>query len=414
MLVFEFKAYGKSAQMTAVTEAIRTAKFIRNSCIRLWIDVKGTGKNDLQKYCAVLAANFPFANELNSMARQASAERAWSSISRFYENCKKGIKSESVAGDGFRSGKLIQTKGKKGFPQFQKDCRSVEYKTSGWKLADNRKSITFTDKKGIGRLKLKGTRDLHFYQINQIKRVRLVKRANGVYVQFCIDVERSENIEPTGKTVGLDVGLKEYYTDSNGLMVENPKFLRKGEKVLKRSQRRVSRKIKGSKNRGKARQILGKHHLKISRQRKDHAVKLARCVVQSNDLIAYEDLRIKNMVKNHCLAKSINDASWYQFRVWIEYFGKVFKRVTIAVNPQYTSQECSSCGEVVKKTLSTRTHVCLCGCVMDRDKNAALIILSRGLGTVGHTGTFGLYPSNASGDESSTQIGAILSEQVMS
>jgi putative transposase len=394
MLVFEFKAYGKSAQLTAVTQAIRTAKFIRNSCIRLWMDVKGTGKNDLQKYCAVLAANFPFANELNSMARQASAERAWSSISRFYDNCKKGVP------------------GLKGYPQFQKDCRSVEYKTSGWKLADNRKSITFSDKKGIGRLKLKGTHDLHFYQINQIKRVRLVKRADGVYVQFCIDVDRSENIEPTGKTVGLDVGLKEYYTDSDGVMVENPKFLRIGEKVLKRSQRRVSRRVKGSKNRGKARQILGKCHLKISRQRKDHAVKLARCVVQSNDLIAYEDLRIKNMVKNHCFAKSINDASWYQFRVWIEYFAKVFKRVTVAVNPQYTSQECSSCSEVVKKTLSTRTHVCKCGCVMDRDENAALIILSRGLGTVGHTGTFALdaSASNALGDDASIQVGVILPE----
>ncbi|MEH2419206.1 RNA-guided endonuclease InsQ/TnpB family protein [Nostoc sp.] len=412
MLVFEFKAYGKSAQLIAVDDAIRTAKFIRNSCIRLWMDVQGIGKNDLQKYCAVLAANFPFASELNSMARQASAERAWSSISQFYDNCKKGIP------------------GLKGYPQFHKNCRSVEYKTSGWKLADNRKSITFSDKKGIGRLKLKGTRDLHFYQVNQIKRVRLVKRADGVYVQFCIDVDRSENIEPTGNTVGLDVGLKEYYTDSNGAMTENPKFLRSGEKVLKRLGRRVSRRVKGSKNRGKARLILGKRHLKISRQRKDHAVKLARCVVQSNDLIAYEDLRIKNMVKNHCLAKSINDASWYQFRVWVEYFGKVFKRVTVAVNPQYSSQECSSCGEVVKKTLSTRTHVCLCGCVMDRDENAARIILSRGLGTVGHTGTFALAESwaredsrvnlsktdvsNTWGDETSTQSGETLIEQVMS
>jgi putative transposase len=396
MLIFEFKAYGKSIQLTAVDEAIRTAKFIRNSCIRLWMDNPKTGKNDLQKYCAVLAAEFPFANELNSMARQASAERAWSSIFRFYDNCKKGII------------------GKKGFPQFQKDCRSVEYKTCGWKLASDKKSITFTDKKKIGNLRLKGTRDLHFYQINQIKRVRLVKRADGVYVQFCIDVNRSEDIKPTGNTVGLDVGLNEYYTDSDGVAVENPRFLRKGEKTLKRSQRRVSKKVKGSNNRRKARQILGKRHLKISRQRKDHAVKLARCVVQSNDLIAYEDLRIRNMVKNHCLAKSINDASWYQFRVWVEYFGKVFKRVTVAVNPQYTTQECSSCGEIVKKSLSTRTHVCKCGCLMDRDENAARIILSRGLGTVGHTGTFALDASNSGGDETSTFSDANLIEQVMS
>jgi putative transposase len=195
-------------------------------------------------------------------------------------------------------------------------------------------------------------------------------------------------------------------------MVENPQFLRQGERVLKRSQRRVSRKVKGSSNRRKARQILGLCHLKISRQRKDHAVKLARCVITSNDVVAYEDLSIKNMVKNHCLAKSINDASWYQFRVWMEYFGKVFGRITIAVNPQYTSQECSSCGEVVRKTLSTRTHVCRCGCVLDRDHNAARNILSRGLGTVGHIGTFALDASNALGESTSTLIGAILSEQV--
>jgi len=394
MLVFEFKAYGKSTQFTAVDEAIRTAKFVRNSCIRYWMDNKKVGKNDLNKYCAVLARDFPFADELNSMARQASAERAWSSISRFYDNCKKGIA------------------GKKGYPQFQKDCHSVEYKSTGWKLADDRKSINFTDKKGIGRLKLKGTRDLHFYQISQIKRVRLVKRADGVYVQFCVDVDRKESTEPSGNTIGLDVGLKEYYTDSNGTTVENPRFLIKGEKILKRSGRRVSRKVKGSKNRNKARQILGKRHLKISRQRKDHAVKLARCVISSNDVVAYENLRIKNMVKNHCLAKSINDASWYQFRVGLEYFAKVFKKITVAVNPQYTSQECSSCGVIVKKTLSTRTHVCKCGCVMDRDENAARNILSRGLGTVGHTGTFAFDASNALGESISTLAGEILPQQI--
>jgi putative transposase len=393
MLVFEFKAYGKSNQFSAVDEAIRTAKFVRNSCLRYWMDNRKVGKNDLNKYCAVLARDFPFADELNSMARQASAERAWSSISRFYDNCKKNVA------------------GKKGYPQFQKDCRSVEYKTSGWKLADDRKSINFTDKKGIGRLKLKGTRDLHFYQISQIKRVRLVKRADGVYVQFCVDVDRKENTEPSGTTIGLDVGLKEYYTDSNGTTVENPRFLRKGEKVLKRAQCRVSRRLKGSKNRGKARQILGKRHLKISRQRKDHAIKLARCVVQSNDLIAYEDLRIKNMVKNHCLAKSINDASWYQFRIWLEYFGKVFEKITVAVNPQYTSQECFSCGEIVKKTLSTRTHVCKCGCVLDGDKMQLKISSSRGLGTAGHVGTFGIEPSNSLGELVPTLVGDILPQQ---
>ena len=394
MLVFEFKTYGKTNQYQAVDEAIRTTQFIRNKAIRLWMDGQAKSWIELSRHCALLAKEFPFANKLNSMARQAAAERAWSAISRFYDNCKKG------------------TSGFKGFPAFQKDCRSVEYKTSGWKLATNRKSITFTDKNGIGRLKLKGTRDLHFYQIDQIKRVRLVKRADGYYVQFCVSVDRKEVVEPSGIVIGLDVGLKEFYTDSNGTTVENPRFFRSCEQKFKRSQRKISRRVKGSKNRGKARQIHRIRHLKISRQRKDHAVKLARCVITSNDVVVYEDLRIKNLVKNHCLAKSINDASWYQFRCFVEYFGKVFGKITIAVNPRLTSQECSNCGVIVKKSLSTRTHVCKCGCVMDRDRNAARNILSRGLSTVGHTGTFMLDMSNALGESTSTSIGAILSKQV--
>jgi putative transposase len=112
-------------------------------------------------------------------------------------------------------------------------------------------------------------------------------------------------------------------------------------------------------------------------------------------------------VKNNCLAKSINDASWYQFRIWIEYFGQVFERVTVAVNPQYTSQECSSCGAIVKKTLSTRTHVCKCGCTLDRDENAARNILSRGLSTVGHTGTLRLRSGHRFRTRSEQRFGRI-------
>jgi putative transposase len=206
--------------------------------------------------------------------------------------------------------------------------------------------------------------------------------------------------------------LTDFYTDSNGETVQNPRFLRKGERKVKQAQRRVSKRVKGSANRQKAKQVLGKRHLKISRQRKDWAIKLARCVIRSNDLVAYEDLRIKNMVRNHCLAKSINDASWYLFRVWLEYFGKVFGKITVAVLAAGTSQECPDCGAIVKKSLSTRTHACLCGCVMPRDHASGKVILSRGLSTVGHTGTFGLESSNALGESTSTLSGVILIEQV--
>lgn len=395
MIVLEFKAKGKTIQYAAVNEAIRTAQFVRNKIVRFWMDNRGVGQKELYRHNTALRAEFPFVKALNSHACQVAVERAYSAIARFYSNCKKAIS------------------GKKGYPTFKKNCRSVEYKTSGWSLSETKKQITFTDKKGIGKLKLKGTWNLNYYQLEQIKRVRLVRRADGYYVQFLVDAENKVDTELTGKMVGLDVGLKEFYTDSNGHTEHNPKFYRTGEKLLKFRQRRVSRKKKGSANRRRAINRLGRVHLKISRQREEHAKRLARCVIQSNDLVAYEDLRIKNLVKNHCLAKSINDAGWYQFRKWLEHFGGKFGRITIAVNPAYTSQECSSCGTLIKKSLSTRTHICQCGFVLDRDWNAAINILKLALSTTGHVGTWVIDP-NASGDLASTVLGANLSQQAKS
>ncbi len=377
MLVYEAKLKGTEAQYRTLDEMLRTGLFVRNKVLRYWMDNPGVNGMDLNKYCKVLADNpeFPWVKKLNSMARQAMAERAWLSIARFFDNCKKKVL------------------GKKGYPRFKKlqTRASIEYKTCGWKLSEDRRYITFTDKFGAGAFKLWGTRDLHFYQIDQIKRVRIVRRSDGYYAQFSIDYQRKESHELTGKMLGLDVGLNHFYTDSSGNQVENPRFLRKGEKAIKRAQRQLSRTKKGAKNRIKARNRLGRKHLKVSRQRQDFVVKLARCVIQSNDLVAIEDLQVRNMVKNHRLAKSISDASWSMFRHWLEYFGKVFGVPVLAVAPHYTSQDCSNCGAVVKKTLSTRTHKCRhCGLIQDRDHNAAINILKKALeilaNTVGHTG----------------------------
>jgi putative transposase len=372
MIVFEAKLKGTDGQYRLLDEVLRTARFVRNSCLRYWMDNPGKDKYDLNNYCTVLAKEYPWAHKLNSMARQASAERAWSAISRLYENCK------------------AKKPGKKGFPKFRKEQThaSVEYKTCGWKLSEDRREITFTDGFKAGTFRMWGTRDLLYYEIDQIKRVRIVRRADGYYVQFCFSQARQELREPTGKTIGLDVGLTHFYTDSNGQTVDNPRHVKKSEKALKRLQRKLSHTEKGSKNRAKARNRLSRKHLKVSRQRKDFAVKRALCVVQSNDLVAYEDLMVRNMVKNSRLAKSISDAAWSAFRQWLEYFGKVYGVVTVAVPPHYTSQNCSNCGKSVKKSLSQRTHRCShCGFVLDRDWNAAINILEKALRTVGHTGT---------------------------
>jgi putative transposase len=374
MITLEFKLKGKLAQYRIIDDMIRTAQFVRNKGLRYWIDNEGVKLSDLYKQCALMAREFEWARKLNSMARQASAERAIFAIQRFFANCK------------------AKKPGKKGYPQFKKHTRSVEYKTTGWKLSGDKRSLTFIDGFEAGTFKLVGSRDLHFYAPTEIKRVRVVRRADGYYVQFCISVERTEEAVPTGKSIGIDVGLNHFYTDSNGNTAPNPRYLRKSEKALKRAQKRVSRKKKGSKNRKKAINRLGKKHLKVGRQRKDFAVKTALCVVKSSDFVAYEDLQVRNMVKNHKLAKSISDAAWDQFAQWLQYFGKVYGKTVIAVAPVYTSQDCSACGNAVKKSLSVRTHVCSCGAVLDRDHNAALNILAKGvkqagivLNTVGHT-----------------------------
>jgi putative transposase len=384
MLVYEYKIKANKSKLAAIDEAIRIGQFIRNKCLRYWMDASKEDKINgfsLSAYTKVIADNpdFPFANKLGAMARQASAERAWFAISRFYDNCKKKVS------------------GKKGYPKFKKNSRSIEYKTNSWKLSECRKYITFTDKTGIGTLKLVGSRDIQFADKSDIKRVRIVKRVDGYYVQFCIKVDRLEDCTPTGNAIGIDLGIESFYTDSNGNKVSNPKLLRKSEKRLKKLQRLVSRKKKGSSNRRKAINKLGRKHLKVARQRKDFVVKTARALCTSNDVIVLENLNVNGLLKNHCLAKSISDASWSMFKEWLDYFAKVFQREIIKVNPAYTSQDCSNCGNRVKKELSTRTHVCSCGTVLCRDHNAAINILNKGIlnsNSVGHT------QINASGENS--------------
>lgn len=390
MHLLEFRLYGDEEQFARIDESICTTKFIRNKCIRLWMDSKGKkkiGKYEMSAYCAELAQQYDFCARLNSMARQAAAERAYSSVGKFYDNCKK------------------KTKGKKGFPKFQKICRSVEFKTSGWKLRNNNKQIYFGNTKSpkdfdIGWLKLKGGRPILEEFIEKVKRVRIVKKADKYYCQLCINANKTEYVGSTGTAIGLDVGLNSFYTDSNGNKVENPRYLGKSLVKLKRLGRQHSDKKKGSANRRKAQNKLARKHLKVASQRKDFVVKTARCVVKSNDFVAVEKLQVRNMIKSK-MARSISDASWSMFRSYLEYFGKNFGKIVIAVNSKNTSQKCSKCGKLPTKSkeLKDREHNCeFCGFKTCRDHNAAINILVDGLSTVGHTG------SNAWGDESSTQL----------
>ena len=210
--------------------------------------------------------------------------------------------------------------------------------------------------------------------------------------------------------MGIDVGLKAFYTDSEGQQVDNPRYLRKAEQKLKRLHRRVSRKVKRSKNRKKAIKRLAKGYLKVSRQRKDFAVKTAGALVKSSDLIAYEDLQIISLVKNHHLAKSISDASWGLFLSWVRYYGTVHGIPVVAVSPRYTTQDCSGLWlSREENALSADAHLPACGLVLDRDWNAALNILLAALAYLAALRTAGQAETgsasaarNASGQKTSS------------
>jgi putative transposase len=198
LLVLEYKVKAKKLQYLAIEEAIKTTQFIRNKCLRYWMDAPKEMKIDrfaLNKYSTELRNEFKFVANLNSMAVQSSAERAWLAISRFYENCKKkvlGKKAENAVlgfhATPFKPGNpskgvapQVERFSKTGYPRFQHDNRSVEYKTSGWKLNPIKRRITITDKKGIGELKLLGKWDIQTYSVKSIKRVRLVRRADSYF-----------------------------------------------------------------------------------------------------------------------------------------------------------------------------------------------------------------------------------------
>jgi len=368
--------------------------------LRYWEDGQNIGQKDIYRYVTELRKKFDFVEALNSTACQQACERTWTSILKFYSNCKN------------------RSSGKKGYPKYSKRTRSVEFKQSGWKLNRDTKRITFTDKKKIGELKLIGNRDLYYFQEFQINRVRIVKRSDGYFCQFIIKLDVRDiipQLEPTQKCVGIDVGLKYFYADSNGQTIDCPKYYRKAEKRLNKLNRRKSKKFKKGGNQSnnyiKARIKYAKGHLKVSRQREEFVKEKALRLIGSNDLIAYEDLKVKNLVRNRKLAKSINDAAWSQLRKWIEYFGVKYSRLTIAVPPQYTSSDCFKCGKRIKKSLSVRTHVCECGFTEDRDLNAALNILKKA--TIGHIGSWS-QDLNAWGEDTSTLVGEILSKQVIS
>ncbi|MEH1767203.1 MAG: transposase [Nostoc sp.] len=214
-----------------------------------------------------------------------------------------------------------------------------------------------------------------------IKTVSVTKKADGYYVTLSLDYKTVPTVKPdfdANNIVGIDVGLIDFYIASDNTRIAAPKHLRKAERTLKSAQRRVSRRKKGSNRRRKAIKQLGVKHKKVVDTRKDFHFKTAKSLLDKYDVVAVEKLNIKGLTKTR-LAKSINDAGWGQFIAILSNKAENAGLKVIAVNPNGTSQECSSCGHKVKKLLSQRTHNCPnCKVSLCRDLNASLNIKARG------------------------------------
>ncbi len=214
-----------------------------------------------------------------------------------------------------------------------------------------------------------------------IKTVSITKKADGYYVTLSFDDVTVPTIKPdfdATNIVGIDVGLIDFYVASDDTRITAPKYLRKAERRLKSAQRKVSRREKGSNRRKEAIKKLGIQHKKNADTRKDFHFKTANNLLKKYDVIVVEKLNIKAIAKTK-LAKSINDAGWGQFINILSNKAENAGLKVIAVNPNGTSQQCSSCGQKVKKPLSQRLHSCPnCKTNLCRDLNAAIIIKNRG------------------------------------
>ncbi|MDD5453889.1 MAG: transposase [Candidatus Ratteibacteria bacterium] len=265
-----------------------------------------------------------------------------------------------------------------GYPRFHGRNRynSFTYPQLGFSLNSGKLTLS-----KIGGIKLMQHRKIE----GTIKTCTIKKDIDRWYVTFSCEIESPVPVEIKTRT-GIDVGLIDLITLSNGEQVKPPKFLRASESKLIQEQRRLNRKKKGSGKRNRQKIIVAKVHRKIRNQRKDFAHKLSRQLVDSYDLIKFEDLQITNMVQNHHVAKSISDAGWYQLMNFTDYKAGYAGKFVEFVNPSGTSQTCT-CGFGVAKDLSVRIHRCpSCGLVMGRDQVSAILIENRNsVYTVGTT-----------------------------
>mgnify|MGYP001566260139 CR=1 FL=1 len=351
--VFEYRLRPNGKQEQRLNDLLQATRHMYNHCLEeLILHYKETGKH-LNRFAQDKRHGVKEHPDIPAVV----VDKVIARIHRSFENFFRGVKN----------GERI------GFPRFKSynRWRSFEFRDATHRIEGS----YFLAGRSLGRIRT----IVHRHLEGEFKYARIVRRPSGWYVQCVCEVEPSP-LPKNDNAVGLDMGITYLLADSDGVVTENPKWYRSSLKMLAHAQKSLSRKKKGSNRRRKQVGVVARHHERIANRRKDCLHKLSRQYVDSNQTIVVEDLQPSNMVKNHHLAMSIMDASWGMLRNMLAYKAECAGRQFIAVNPRYTSQMCSKCGEYVQKALSVRTHVCPhCGYVANRDVNAARNIKQRGL-----------------------------------
>ena len=353
--MYRYRLYPSQKQEKRLFNTFGICKNIYNELLELSISVYKENNVTLNRYDfnKLLTGLYP---EVFSQVKQNISDRVHKAFQNFFRRCKDPSSK------------------KKGFPRFKSQINSITYSQSGFKFPSDKR--LYASK--IGNIPIV----LHRIPKGKVKTLTIKQNRVGQWFTiFACEVDVKPVKIISEKEIGIDVGLISFATTSDGVFVDNPRYLVKAEKRLKLLSRQLSRKKKGSKNRIKSKHLLAKQHLKVSNQRQDFLHKLSRELVNSHSFIAVEDLDIDSMIHNHHLAKHISDASWNTFVSMLEYKAVTSGSTLVKVNPRNTSKTCSNCGAIADILLKQREYRCsVCGFVCHRDINASINILKIGQG----------------------------------